>query len=229
MILGFSTGCLYKTHNSLAKETFDVFRKTGCNAIEITCRGIDSISKLSDITTEDLKGFEYISLHAPDFGDISEEKLEEALRQIEDAHRKLDFKYIVIHPDKIKNWKIFSKFSIPFAIENMDNRKESNRDVDDLKKVFEQIDAKMVLDLNHCFVNDNSMKLANDFVETFGNRIVEIHLSGFDWLHEPLYRTQQKEILNAVFDKNLPIIIESGCETVEDVEKEYRYVKNYLK
>jgi len=228
MILGFSSGCLFKTHDGMAGETFDVFKKIGCNAIEIMCHDVADIPKLAEISLEDLRGFEHISLHAPIFKDISAEELEKMLRHIETAHKIIGFAYVVVHPDKITDWKIFSDFSIPFAIENMDNRKETCRNVADLKKVFEQVDMKMVLDVNHCFSNDPTMKLAGEFVEAFRERIVGIHLSGFETFHDPLYKTQQREIMDAVFDKNLPIIIESGCQSVDDVEKEYEYIKNNL-
>jgi len=228
MILGFSSGCLYKTHGGLARETFDIFRNIGCNAIEIMCHGIADLPQLAEITLKDLRGFEHISLHAPIFKNISEEELEKMLLQLEKVHQKIGFAYVVIHPDTVSNWEIFSRFSIPFAIENMDKRKGSCKNVADLRKIFEQADAKMVLDVNHCFSNDPSMKLASEFVEAFRGRIAGIHLSGFETLHDLLYKTQQREILDAVFDKNIPIIIESGCLSVDDAKKEYLYIKNKL-
>jgi len=228
MILGFSSGCLYKTHDGMAAETFEAFRSIRCNAIEIMCHGVADAPKLAEISPEDLRGFEHVSLHAPIFKDASAAKLEEMLRHIEAAHKRLGFAYVVVHPDLTTDWKIFSRFDLPFAIENMDNRKESCRNVADMKKVFEQINAKMILDVNHCFSNDPTMKLAGEFVEAFRDRIVGIHLSGFETFHDPLYKTQQREIMDAVFNKNIPIIIESGCDTVDDAKKEYEYIKNNL-
>ncbi|MDO8240821.1 MAG: hypothetical protein Q7T51_02500 [Candidatus Moranbacteria bacterium] len=228
MILGFSSGCLHKTHDRMAKGTFDVFRKLGCNAIEIMCYDVESVSRLAEISLDDLQGFEHISLHAPLLQEVSAEDLEGVLRQIEVAQKRIGFAYVVVHPDKSIDWKTLSKFAIPFAVENMDNRKDFYRNVADLQELFAQFDAKMVLDLNHCFVNDSTMQLAKEFVKAFPDRIAGIHLSGFETFHDPLHKTQQQEILDAVFNKNIPIIIESGCETELDVEKEYLYVKNKL-
>jgi hypothetical protein len=87
----------------------------------------------------------------------------------------------------------------------------------------------MVLDLNHCFTNDPSMRLAAEMYAAFGKRISMVHISGFEKLHEPLSRTKQLEILTAIPDKNLPIIIESGCDNIEEAKKEYEYIKNFLK
>lgn len=228
MILGFSSGCLYKTHDRLGRETFEIYRKTGSNAIELMVHDVEDLPKLKEITREELAGFEHVSLHAPKFDGLSEKELNDVLRQIEAAHQKLSLEYVVIHPDIISDWKIFSDFSFPVAVENMDDRKESCRNVEDMQKVFEQIDAKMILDVNHCFSNDPTMKLAYDFIEAFRDRIVGFHLSGFETFHDPLYKTQQQEILDAIFDKNIPIIIESGFEKEEEVEKEFEYIKNKL-
>ena len=228
MLLGFSTGCLYKTHDSLAKETFDIFRKIGANAIEIMSHEREHISRLLDIMPEDLIGFEYISVHAPSFDNHSEVEVVEILKILEKAHEKLHFNAIVIHPYETMNFDLFSQFDLPFAIENMDWRKDFGKYTDSLKDIFEKFDAPMVLDLNHCYTNDPSMRLAHEMVDEFRSRIKEIHLSGFEKLYEPLFRTNQKEIAEAIPDVNLPVIIESGLESIEEAQEEFKYVKEYL-
>ena len=40
---------------------------------------------------------------------------------------------------------------------------------------------------------------------------------------------KQKEIIDVIPDKNLPIIIESVCETTEEIKEEFKYIKNHLK
>lgn len=223
MLLGFSTGSLYKTHELISKEAFEAIRSLGCNAIELNCRNEDEILKLlTTIKPNDLAGFEYVSLHAPNVVNVN------TLELLQRAQEIFHFKAIVIHPDEVENWEIFSRFELPFAIENMDWRKERGKYVDSLQTVFEKMDSKMVLDVNHCFTNDPSMLLAKDMVAEFGSRISQVHLSGFETFHEPLFKTGQVEIMDAIPDKNLPIIIESGCETIEDAKKEFEYVKNYL-
>lgn len=228
MILGFSSGCLYKTHDRIGREIFDIFRSPGCNAIELMFHDLADAPRIAEISKDELAGFEHVSLHAPKFDDLSEKELEETLDLIEATHQRIGLDYVVIHPDTVSNWKVFSKYSFPIAVENMDNRKEAYKDVADMEKLFSQVDVKMILDVNHCFSNDPTMKLAYDFIEAFRDRIVGFHLSGFETFHDPLFKTQQQEIMDAVFDKNLPIIIESGCESVEDVEREYEYIKNKL-
>ena len=229
MKIGFSTGCLHKTHDPLVPETFDVFRKMGCNAIEISWQGgMNEVKKLLSLQEADFVGFKYISLLTPAFDKFSETEIVEMLQKLVEVHEKIKFNAIVLHPYETMNWDIFRQFDLPFMIENMDWRKDFGKYVDSLEDIFSKFDAPMVLDLNHCYTNDPSMRLAQDMAETFGGRIEEIHLSGFETFHEPLFKTKQMEILQAIPDKRLPIIIESGCENVEEAKKEFEYVKNFL-
>ena len=223
MLLGFSTGSLYQTHPRISKETFSFFRLLGCNAIELMCRSEEDILKLiTEITTNDLFGFEYVSLHSPDVVTV------DTLELLQRAQGIFHFRTIVIHPDEIENWEIFSRFNLPISIENMDWKQERGKYVDSMQAIFEKIDAKMVLDVNHCFTNDPSLLLAKQMTDEFGEKISQIHVSGFETDHEPLFKTKQTEIMDAIVDKNLPIIIESECETIQDAQSEFEYVKNYL-
>jgi hypothetical protein len=223
MLLGFSTGCLYKTHERIAKETFAFFRSLGCNAIELKCQDDEHILKLiNEISRVDLLGFQYISLHAPITFTV------ETLELIAKAHEKFHFECIVIHPDEVENWEIFSRFDLPFAIENMDWTKTIGKYVDSMQAIFQKLDTKMVFDINHCLTNDPSLFLAKEMAEQFEDRITEVHLSGFESSHELLHITEQLEILQAIPNKNLPIIIEGVCESEEEAKKEFAYIKKYL-
>lgn len=222
MLLGFPTGCI-KTLDPIAKETFAVFRGLGCNAIELTCKDDESIAKLiNEIKSEDLSGFEYVSLHAPAIYN------EYTFGLLQKAQEIFHFDTIVIHPDEIESLNMLLGTNLPFAIENMDWRKEIGKYVDSMQAIFEKIDVSMALDLNHCFTNDPSMHLATEMYAAFGKRIKEVHVSGFEKLHEPLFRTKQLGILSAIPDRNLPIIMESGCADLEEVKKEYEYVRAFL-
>jgi hypothetical protein len=223
MFLGFSTGSLHKVYENISKENFEVFRSLGCNAIEIYCLDDKDLEKLIlEIKPGDLGGFSYVSLHAPMITNI------ETLELLQKAHDIFHFNLVVIHPDEIESWNIFSKFTFPFAIENMDWKKEIGKYLESMQDIFSKIDAPMVFDVNHCYTNDPSLRLAHDMAEMFKDKIKEIHLSGFEKYHEPLFKTKQLEILQAIPDKNVPIIIESECETIEDVKKELDYIKKFL-
>lgn len=222
---------MHKTHDRLAPSTFDVFRKMGANAIELTVVDLNAAERLLALVPEDLMHFEYISIHAPSFDFFSAEeiaKFREVLSIFEKVSKKIKIDAIVVHPDTIRDWEIFAEYNLPIKLENMDWTKEVGKYVDSMQAIIEKFDAPMVLDLNHCYTNDPTMHLAKEMFETFGGRIEEIHLSGFEQFHEPLFKTKQLEILKAIPDKRLPIIIESECDTVEDAQKEFRYVQKYL-
>lgn len=150
------------------------------------------------------------------------------MEEIQKLYEKLHFKHAIIHPERVSSWKVFENYSFPIATENMDNRKEVGKTVESLGEIFVAADIPLVLDLNHCYVNDRSLKLAEEIYSAFRDRIVQIHLSGFEKLHDPLYKTRQLEIIKAIPNKSLPIIIESYCPTREDVEAEYKYIKDNL-
>lgn len=231
MLIGFSTGFLYKDkeHDHVSLETVNLVRSLGCNAIEFMTRDMDHLKRiLNNIGRENLTGFEFVSLHAPEV--IFRETLTqsvEGLKIIQAIYEKIKLNNVVVHPDEVNNWDIFSQFSFPLAIENMDDRKNSHRNIKDMQEALQVSGAKMVLDLNHCFVNDQTMKLAHDFFDEFENKINEIHLSGENF-HEPLFQTKTREIQDVIFNINLPIIIESGCDNIGDAKKEFDYVKNCL-
>jgi hypothetical protein len=230
MKIGFSSGCLYKIHPRLSPKTFDIFRNIGCTAIELMWHLPEDISELEKLTKNDLKGFEYVSIHLPKavFADIN--KTEKLLSQIEEVHKRLGFDFAVLHPDQISNWTFFQTTTLSIAIENMDTRKKNCKNVDDLKKVFQKINARMTYDVAHVFDNDPTMKLGEDLVSAFEKRICEIHISGYNYreLHDPIHLSQQNEILDAIPSLDLPIIIESVCLNEDEVRKEFEYISNYL-
>jgi hypothetical protein len=231
MLLGFSTGCLHKTHDRLSPATFEILRKIGANAIELMVHNLDEAERLLALVPEDLLHFEYISIHAPSFDSFNAEeiaKFRNTLSIFEKVAKKIKIDAIVIHPDLIRDWEVFAEYDLPIKLENMDWRKEVGKYVDSMQAIFEKFDAPMVLDLNHCYTNDPTMHLAKEMFETFGSRIEEIHLSGFEQFHEPLFKTKQLEIMDAIANKNLPIIIESEFETVQEAQKEFKYVQKYL-
>jgi len=222
MILGFSTGCLYKIkkYHRVSNEIVEEFKALGCNAIEFNCLSSENFQAIFDnISKDDLVGFEYVSVHAPSFGKLTGDESRNALDLAQKVYEKLNFNHLVIHPNEINDWNIFQKYLFPISIENMDSRKDVGRTVESMKKIFGIYDGAMTLDLNHCFMNDQSMKLANDMNSEFGKRIEEVHLSGCDEYkqpsyHDPIYKTKQRVILDAIPDKDIPIIIEEDKSVV---------------
>lgn len=227
MIIGFSTGCFYKLHKEILKKIEEV-KATGCEAIELLCDNEKDIQiLLKEMPEENLAQFKYISLHTPKLNNYSVSEIGDILESIQELHEKLNLKCVVIHPDEVRDWEVFSKFSFPIAIENMDNVKSSGRTVEEMREVFKLCDRAMLIDLMHSYSDDQTMKLGRDLVDIFKSRIIEIHLSGYAGSHAPLYQTKQKDIIESV-PSNVPIIIESVFEDIHQVRQELEYIKSHL-
>ncbi|MFH1427317.1 MAG: hypothetical protein ABIG60_02195 [Patescibacteria group bacterium] len=232
MLLGFSTGFFYKFGQPMSREAILICKKLGCKAIELCGVMPERINLLKNIKKIYLQNFKYISLHSSGLMKYKNNKKTKLMLEIiQEAHNRLNFNCVIIHSDLIEDWTVFKNYTFPIAVENMDLMKKSGKTPRSFKKILANEKIKLVLDLNHCYTNDKSMKLAEEFYHNFKNQICEIHLSGYkdkNNLHVPLLKTKQIKILKAIPDKNMPIIIESACENIIEAEKEYNYIKNYL-
>lgn len=230
--IGISTGILYRSIPSISQQIMNVCGSLCIDAVELGCIRTKSLLELPNFTVPDNRSqFNYFSLHAPtDLIYRDDEETKQVLDVIKKTHKRLHFDLVVIHPDIVKDWSVLEDMSFPIGVENSDWRKDFGKTVEDLEKVFlsNRTDFGFVLDVNHCFTNDRSMKLAEELIAQFSDRLCEIHLSGFTNYHEPISVTQQMEILKAVPFGDIPIIIESVCADEEEVWKEYNYIKNYL-
>ena len=222
--LGFSTGALYKTHRT--KEALKTMRDLGYDTVELGFVKLNRIEEgwLDEITREDLRGFKYVSFHAPKFNYGKNEGTKSIFEKIEKINgiRKLDT--VVFHPDPIEDLSVFKDVEFNVAFENMDDRKASHQKPEELEAILSQ-DKRfgLILDINHIYTNDKTMKLADDFYKKFGNKISQLHVSGYTGYHDPLFQTKQTEILKAIKNLNTPMIIESVVAP-EDLEKERNYI-----
>lgn len=226
--LGFSTGVLYKTHRT--KDALKLMRSLGYDTVELGFVKMSRVAEewLDELTEKDLEGFEYVSFHAPKFNYGKNEGTDSIFKKIRriDNMRKLDA--VVFHPDPIEDFSVFDGVGFNVALENMDDRKKSHQKPEDFDEIFSQAnDYKMVLDVNHICTNDASMELAKGFYEKFKDRIVEIHLSGYAGYHDPLFQTNQVDIIKAIRDFKTPMIIESVLSP-EDLEKERNYILSHI-
>ncbi len=224
IILGFNTGCLREEFRF--PGAVKIIREIGCNAVEISLR-IERFEGgwLDELKTEDLAGFQYVSLHAPvyDFG--KDKKGFEILSRIEKFSaeiRRLDM--VVFHPDPISDFSALEAFGLPVGVENMDQNKKTHRTIEDMERLLnEHPSFNMVLDVNHAFVNDNSYELGWAMAKRFKDRIKEVHLSGFKTLHDPVFETKQTELIRTISELDVPIIVESDISS-ETIQRERDYI-----
>lgn len=236
MIIGFANGDFH----SLFHDPMDRFvnayinysKAGGANAIELHCGNEQMVDYLLDQNEMDISCFPYVSLHAPVFAYTNNEQSHRMLSKLDSVTKKYNIKNVVFHTDRVEDWNVFTPYKqIPISIENMDDHKQFGNTIDDVKSILDYHPFHLTLDLQHCFVNDPSMKWAHDFQEIFQDRIVEYHISGSSeepW-HYPLYKTHQDNIIHALRFTALPIIIESSFSEIGDQEKELKYITKELR
>jgi hypothetical protein len=232
--IGYSHGSTWKLGDPYLEKNIDLFKKCGCNAIEVNCHSIEELEKLDSIMNS-IEDFNYKSVHFPcNLQYRNNDITNLALKKIGDFYNKIGASLAVVHPDLVEDWSVFKKYdSINWAVENMDDRNTTHRDAKDMKKFFDgHKNWSFVLDVGHCNANDKNMKLAEDLIAEFKNKIKEIHLSGYEIFHEPLHHTKQIEIIKCCKKLDVPIIIESTFEKSdgeEGVKKEFDYIVENLK
>lgn len=239
MIIGFTTGRL-TDKNSLI-EKMELFADLGCQAIEFSLLDYSRFGLIKPHAKHALVGsFTHRSIHAPvKSGDEpvtyrDNEATHALLRELEWLCEAIQASVVVVHPDRVEDWGVFSKYTLPICLENMDARKKTARTVADMGQFLGDKDYGMVLDVNHCFTNDPTMQLAHDLRRSFGPRIRETHLSGFIKpeetanRHAPICETRQEPILQAVKNLAAPVILEGVCKTPEQFKKEFAFVTEYF-
>jgi hypothetical protein len=234
MNIGFGNGNFWQLDATI-NERFDEKRMQrfiipGTNIIELHCideGALDYILKYGLHIGDTIRK---ISMHAPtaqlQYDDS--EVTHRILHKIELVCGKYNVYNVVFHPDLIFDWDVLASYTnIPVSIENMDDRKDFGKSIEDIESVLKKYNFGFTVDLQHCFVNDSTMKLAQRFQNKFKDRIVEYHISGFEktLLHYPLYKTRQNIIIEALKYKNIPIIIESVFDSFGEQYEELKYIK----
>lgn len=233
MRIGLTTGFAFKEIYPVSEGAFSVCREVSSDLVEINCiGGIEEIDALDFVDYYGLSNFGTITFHAPCIGVRYGQNLQtkEIFSKIEEICRRIKIDVVVFHPDIVDDFLIFNSCSFPVAFENMDARKSFAKTVDDLEKVFQLVpEAGFVLDANHCFSIDRTMILANEMLARFGERLCEVHVSGFLFdYHGLIHLSRQDIILEAIPDVDVPIVIESLCHNTKDIKREYEYIRSFF-
>jgi hypothetical protein len=132
-----------------------------------------------------LNSFERVSVHAPVVFRTSPTAVAHTLVALPHG---LD---IVVHPDAYMGEPSLLSLGRRLVFENMDVQTSFGRSVADLDSVFDaHPDAGFCLDVAHCWTNDGSLRLAHDLLNSFGDRLCQLHVSGIepDGTHRPTTR-----------------------------------------
>ncbi len=208
MVVGFSTG-------SLALQNFrmglQMVQDQPTAAIELSALREEELYPLvAALDSLDLHRFSYISVHAPSkLVSLSEKSLVEMLAPV--IQRGWP---IVVHPDVITDFDLWHTLGDILCIENMDKRKQVGRTANELLLYFNKLTkAHLCFDIGHARQIDPTMCEAETILETFQDRIRQIHLSlvNSNSGHEPLnYESilAYRRVAHR-FPSNVPIILET--------------------
>lgn len=224
--IGFSTGAIYK--DCTIKQALALFRKLNLDTVELGLLKMERLEgQLEEITKEDLETFASVSIHAPTIAYGKNKETEYVFGKIEKIIKLHPVDLVVFHPDTVLDFSVFNNLPFEVGFENMDNRKEKYKTVEEMKALLTNPDWKMVFDINHAFSNDPTLESAKEMIDIFKDKIKEIHLSGYNGYHEPLFETKQNELLKIIEHFNVPIIIESLL-TPDTLKEELIYIRKNL-
>ena len=151
-------------------------RSEGWPYLELTAVFESLFSTLPPFLEADdlLDGFERVSLHAPIHASSPRRLLEEISRLPLDGD-------VIFHPDAWAGERALDRLGRRVVFENMDVAKRFGQTPDDLRRVFDDHpDAGFCLDVAHVWTNDPSLQLGHALVDTFGDRLRQLHVSGIE-------------------------------------------------
>jgi hypothetical protein len=208
--IGFSTGALALGD---FRRGLTLLAGRGVRAVELSAlREAELPGLMAALDELDLSAFTYISIHAPSrLRSMKESLAAELLSPCIDRRWP-----VVLHPDAINDhacWRHFGRWA---CIENMDNRKRSGRNSEELEGHFELLpEASFCLDLGHAQQVDPTLGVARAMLRDYRSRLVQLHLSELDVTahHQPLSMASVwavREIARLIPDS--PVIVESVVE-----------------
>lgn len=209
--IGYNTGALYGGDWARAVEEL---KDTAFTAIEIgLLREHEFFPFVENGSHElDLSMFSHISVHAPKLEEVG---LKTDVDLVEGLKALPEHWDIVHHPDNIKDFSLWAEFGSRLRLENMDTRKASCQNVEDMEKIFIELpEASMCFDIAHAEQVDGTMELGKEMCLRFSNRIKEIHISKV--LHNAKHVPMDVGILKSFskitkyLPEDCPIIIESN-------------------
>lgn len=161
----------------------------GWRFIELTAMTkdrLDSLVLFLDRKRAALDVFERVSVHAPaSMVDTSAAAVTEKLVAL-----AWEFD-TVFHPDLFVGQGSLRSLGRRVVFENMDIQKDSGQTTADLRRVFDVYpEAGFCLDVAHVWTNDPTLRLGHDLLDTFGERLRQLHVSGIepDGTHRPTTR-----------------------------------------
>lgn len=160
-------------------------------AVELTALDEEELPGLLDFLSSGTSlPFRYLSVHGPSKGRRMSER--ELVARLGEVPASVDA--IVLHPDQIADPPLYEPLSARLVIENMDARKSTGRDGDELEPLFAALPAAgFCFDVAHAWTIDPTMEVGNDLLSRFASRLRHVHVSSIsaDLAHVPLSADQE--------------------------------------
>jgi len=205
---GFSTGALERGDFGSAVSWM---RDHEMRTVELSALRFDELEPLvKQLDRINLDAFHYVSFHAP-----SSFTKDQEIRVIELLQPVLARDWnIIVHPDVIYTPQRWECFGAHLLIENMDRRKSIGRTVSELQGFFDVLpQAQLCLDVAHARQIDSTLSLLMSLVQTFAERIAEVHISELDsrCRHVPMTDSAVADYQRfaSYIEADIPVIIES--------------------
>ena len=206
--VGFSSGAI--AYGDFARA-LDILKVTPFPCIEMSALRVSELPALIAALPElDLSSYMYISFHAPSNFTAEEEAWVADLL----FTRVPETWPIVIHPDTICNFDLWTRFGKRLAIENMDRRKPIGRTAYELSEVFDLLpNASLCFDVGHARQCDASMTEAFLILSRFAGKLVQVHISEVNSQsqHDPISHGAKLayQQIARMIPECIPVIVES--------------------
>ena len=236
--IGFSTQCLGMSSMPL-EERIKFYYSLGNNAIELSFRKEVQLNEfvLTPEIVRNIKKFDYISVHAPWREVIykHDKKTDEIIKKLRELCRKIPVQGIVLHPDVVDDFIHMENSGLPFLFENMDTRKKIGMYPEHFTKLIKDHSFGFVLDVQHAYDTDPTMKLARKFISVFGDRLKQMHVAGRteSLRHFPVHISDNKDAIVEILKLGIDVpkileglLLENISQTVS---RELDFVKKYEK
>ena len=152
--------------------------------------------------------FRYLSIHAP--VKHLEANEDEMIAWLQGMPAQVSA--IVAHPDTIEDPSLYRGLGGRLVIENMDARKATGKTVEQLAPVFAELpEAGFCFDIAHAWSIDPTMQLADELLDSFGERLRHVHLSSLqDGKHVPVL-PEHEALFQPILDRcrDVPWILEA--------------------
>ena len=234
IIIGPSNGWIY------AQSIFSLYNhrkfleESGVNALEF-CINWDS-KRLASLEKKYFINLEYKSLHLPDQDHYH--SIEEQVALAKKLVKKQNIDCALVHPLKLTEdylQQMRSALDKKFALENMDKNKSSGYDLQELSNLVEQYDLKLVLDVQHAYEHDHTMRYGWDLFQAMQPRIMHLHISGETPSnnHERVCTADNKDTILQFLNKilstnNYPLILEEKYNNPIELKEEIDFLKREL-